>query len=133
MFEALFVIVPIFIAVVFILVIAQIVSPKFRGKLMSRQIKATKYMMDEVKDDLTDLGTTMGNIGINVKKDILNQNEDTLKDLNIRQANIDKEGIEIRTRAIKDGITKGEGIYCKHCGTIIDKDSMFCKNCGGKQ
>lgn len=133
MFEALFVIVPIFIVVVFVLVIAQIVSPKFRGKLMSRQIKATKYMMDEVKDDLTDLGTTVGNIGINVQKDILNKNEDTLKDLNIRLANIDKEGIEIRTRAIRDGITKSEGIYCKHCGTLIDKDSKFCKNCGGEQ
>lgn len=132
MFDALFVIVPIFIVVVFILVIAQIISPKFRGKLMSRQIKATKYMMDEVKDDLTDLGTTVGNIGINAQKDILNQNENTLKDLNKRQANIDKEGIEIRTRAIKDGLTKDEGIYCKHCGTLIDKDSKFCKNCGGK-
>lgn len=107
MFDALFIIAPIFIVVVFILVVAQIVSPKFRGKLMSRQIKATKYMMDESKDDIKNISTNM--------------------------ADATKDGIEITTRAIKNGLTKDESIYCKHCGNLIDKDSKFCKNCGGEQ
>lgn len=107
MFDLLFIIVPVFIVVIFIIVIAQMVSPKFRGKLMSRQIKATKYMMDESKDDIKNISTNM--------------------------ADATKDSIEITTRAIKDGITKDDGIYCKYCGSLIDGDSKFCKNCGKEQ
>lgn len=127
-----FIIVPIFIGFVFIILIASIISPKFRGKLMSRQIKATRHMIDESKDDLSSLVTTMENIGINTKKNIMEQNEDTLRDLTIKEANIDKEGIEIRARAIKDGFSK-DTMHCKHCGATIDEDSKFCKKCGKEQ
>ena len=102
MVKVLFIFVPLFIACVFILVVAQIISPKFRGKMMSRQIKAAKYMMDESKDDIRNISTNM--------------------------ADATKDGVEITTRAIKD-----ERVYCKHCGSLIDKDSKFCKNCGGEQ
>lgn len=37
---------------IFIVVIASIFSPKFQGKMMGKQIKATKYMIDETKDDM---------------------------------------------------------------------------------
>lgn len=102
-----FIFVAIFIALVFAFVIAQIISPKFRGKMMSRQIKAAKYMMDDSKEDIENISTNM--------------------------ANSTKEGIEITTRAIKKGFTEEEGIYCKHCGSKIDNDSKFCKNCGKEQ
>ncbi len=102
MVKVLFIFVPLFIACVFILVVAQLISPKFRGKMMSRQIKAAKYMMDESKDDIRNISTNM--------------------------ADATKDGVEITTRAIKD-----ERVYCKHCGSLIDKDSKFCKNCGGEQ
>lgn len=107
MVKVLFIFVPVFIACVFILVVAQLISPKFRSKIMSRQIKAAKYMMDESKDDIRNISTNM--------------------------ADATKDGIEITTRAIKDGLTKDERVYCKHCGSLIDKDSKFCKNCGGEQ
>ena len=107
MFEAMFIIVPIFIALVFVFMIAQIISPKFRGKIMSKQIKATKYMMDDSKEDIKNIYTDM--------------------------ANATKDGIEITTRAIKKGFTEEENINCMHCGSKIDKDSKFCKNCGGEQ
>lgn len=107
MVNVLFIFVPIFIVCVFILVIAQIISPKFRGKMMSRQIKAAKYMMDESKDDIRNISTNM--------------------------ADATKDGVEITTRAIKDGLIKDERVYCKHCGSLINKDSKFCKNCGGEQ
>ena len=107
MVKVLFIFVPVFIVCVFILVIAQIISPKFRGKMMSRQIKAAKYMMDESKDDIRNISTNM--------------------------ADATKDGIEITTRAIKDGLIKDERVYCKHCGSLINKDSKFCKNCGGEQ
>lgn len=107
MVKVLFIFVPVFIASVFILVVAQLISPKFRGKMMSRQIKAAKYMMDESKDDIRNISTNM--------------------------ADATKDGMEITTRAIKDGLIKDERVYCKHCGSLIDKDSKFCKNCGGEQ
>ena len=55
MFDIMFTIVPMFIGIVFIFVILSIISPKFRGKMMSRQIKATKHMVDYSKEDLEDL------------------------------------------------------------------------------
>lgn len=107
MFDVLFIIVPIFIMIVFVFIIIQIISPQFRGKLMSREIKAIKYMVDESKEDLTDISTNM--------------------------ANATKEGIKTTTSAIKEGLMSTENIYCKYCGTKIDKDSKFCKQCGKEQ
>ena len=75
--------------------------------MMSKQVKSMKYMMDESKDDFESISTNM--------------------------ANATKDGIEITTRAIKKGFTEEEGIYCKKCGSKIDKDSKFCNKCGKEQ
>ena len=53
--EILFYIVPILIGITFVLMIALMISPKLRGKLMSSQIKAAKHMMDYSKEDLKDI------------------------------------------------------------------------------
>ena len=111
MFGVMFSIIPIMaiglIIFVFILVFVLMFSPKARGKMMSKQIKATKYMVDETKDDIEDISTNL--------------------------ANATKDGIETTTRAIRKGFTEEEGMYCKHCGGKIDKDSTFCKHCGKEQ
>ena len=91
---------------VIIFVILMIVSPKFRAKFMAHQIKAQKYMLEE--------------------------NEEMLKDINRKTANISKDGVEITARAVKKGFS-GETNYCKHCGNSIDADSKFCKVCGKEQ
>ena len=130
--EILFIVVPIFIGCVFIFTIAMMVSPKLRGKMMSRQLKATKYMLDESIDDLTDIATTSSNAFIKASKNILDNNEDILKDMSRKRANINKEGIEITTRAIKKGLTETKK-YCKYCGKDIDIDSKFCSFCGKEQ
>ena len=122
--EILFYIVPILIGITFIMTIALMVSPKLRGKLMSRQIKATKHMMDYSKEDLKDILSTSADIGINAEKEILDNNEETMEDNVTRKANT--------TNAIKEGLTKSK-IYCKHCGKLIDDDSKFCKSCGKEQ
>ena len=106
MVKYMLIIVPIFIGITFLFTIAMIISPKLRGKMMARQIKAAKYMLDEAEDDLRNMST--------------------------RGANISKEGLEISSRAIKDGFTK-EKKYCKNCLEPIDEDSVFCKRCGKKQ
>ncbi len=130
--EILFYIVPILIGITFVLMIALMISPKLRGKLMSRQIKATKHMMDYSKEDLKDILSTSADIGINAEKEILDNNEETMEDNVTRKANINKKGIEITTNAIKEGLTRSK-IYCKHCGKLIDDDSKFCKSCGKEQ
>lgn len=130
--EILFYIVPILIGITFVLMIALMISPKLRGKLMSRQIKATKHMMDYSKEDLKDILSTSADIGINAEKEILDNNEETMEDNVTRKANINKKGIEITTNAIKEGLTRRK-IYCKHCGKLIDDDSKFCKSCGKEQ
>ena len=130
--EILFYIVPILIGITFVLMIALMISPKLRGKLMSRQIKATKHMMAYSKEDLKDILSTSADIGINAEKEILDNNEETMEDNVTRKANINKKGIEITTNAIKEGLTRSK-IYCKHCGKLIDEDSKFCKSCGKEQ
>lgn len=127
LFNALFIIVPVFIAVIFVVTIVMAVSPKFRGKLMGRQIKAAKYMLNDVQDDLVELGS----VAAKTKQKMIHENEDVLKDIATRSANVHKEGIEITAKAIKDGLSDAT-IYCKHCGTLIDEDSAFCKKCGKK-
>ena len=107
MIDALFIIVPIFIGTVFIFVIAMIVSPKLRGKMMSRQIKASKYMMEESKEDIKSISDNM--------------------------AYATKDSIKTTVGAIKKGLTEDDSMFCKHCGSAIDADSKFCKKCGQKQ
>jgi hypothetical protein len=127
-----FIIVPIIIVIVFVIVIIMFISPKVRGKMMARQIKAARYMLDESKDDLENMGTIVGNTSIKIKKNIIEDNEETLKDINIKEANINKEKVRITAKAIKEGLTEDNSIYCKYCGQEIDSDSIYCKNCGKK-
>ena len=127
MFNVMFIIIPIFIVLVFVFVIAMIISPKLRGKMMSRQFKSMRYMMEESKDDFSKIGNSL----IDVKKNILDQNEDALTDMANKEAKIKSVGIKSAAKAIKEGLTENS-VYCKHCGAAIDADSKFCKSCGKK-
>ena len=128
MFEMLFIIVPIFIVCVFIFTFAMILSPKLRGKMLSRQVKSLKYMMDESKDDLEDLAKT----SINTSNKILGDNEEVLKDISTKYAEINKDAIETTAKAIKKGLSDDK-LYCKNCGVLIDSDANFCSKCGKEQ
>ena len=129
MFEIMFIIVPIFVALVFIFVIAMFVSPKLRGKMMSRQFKSMTYMMEESKDDLVKMSGT----AIGIKKQMLDENEDVLTDIAQKEAKIKSVGIKSAAKAVKESFTETDGVYCKHCGSEIDSDSKFCKKCGKEQ
>ena len=132
LFDAMFVIVPVIMVIIMAFGITMAISPKARGKWMSKQIKATKYMLDDAKEDLKSMGTTAGNVGVNIKKNILDENEDTLKDMAKREANINKEYIEVTAKAIKEGLSSNNKVYCKHCGKKIDEESKYCMYCGKK-
>ena len=101
-----FKIVPLLVLAGFIFTFTMMFSPKLRAKFMGQQIKTMKYMLDE--------------------------NEEILKELNTKGANVAKDGIEIKARAMKNGLSSST-IYCKYCGESIDADSKFCKNCGQGQ
>lgn len=132
MFELIFAIFPFLWLGIFIFVILSIFSPKFRGKLMSHQVKAVKHMTDYSKEDLEDIATNISDSSINAKKKILNKNKENLKDIADAEAYILSDSIKTKAKAIKDGLSD-EKMYCKHCGNLIDSDSIFCKKCGKKQ
>lgn len=128
-FSIMSVIVPILIFCIFAFVILMIFSPKIRGKMLSNQIKSLKYMTDYSKDDIQNIATTVGDISINSTKNIMDNNEDNLKDIVEKSSNLGSIAVEKTVRAIKKGLTENS-VYCKHCGKIIDADSKFCKSCG---
>ena len=130
--EILFFIIPILVVLTFIFTIALMISPKLRGKWMSKQIEATKHMMEYSKDDLKNILSTSKSIEVNAEKEMLDNNEEIMKDNITKKANINKEGIEITAKAIKEGLSNNK-VYCKYCGKLIDSDSKYCKVCGREQ
>ena len=128
-FNIMFIVVPILVFGGFIFTFALILSSKLRGKLMSKQIDAANHMMKSSKNSLSDLAGT----ALDIKKNILTENEDVLKEMYTKEAEIEKEGLKIKTSAIKEGLSGTKNNYCKHCGSLIDSDSRFCKSCGKKQ
>lgn len=91
----------------FVIIIFTMFSPKLRSKFVDAQLKAQKQVIDD--------------------------NEELLKDLNTRSAEITKDGTKVQYRAMAEGIKEGLGeekIFCKYCGKQIDTDSKFCNGCG---
>lgn len=129
--------VSIFVIIIFILTfsliifsIVSIFNPKLRAKFMKRHIRASKDLINEVKDDLVDLGAISSSIGIEQRKRVLDENEDVMKDISRRNAEINSEGVRVTAKAIKDGLSDNSVVFCKHCGKKVDSDSKFCKYCG---
>ncbi|MBR2577990.1 MAG: zinc ribbon domain-containing protein [Erysipelotrichaceae bacterium] len=116
---------------IFALTLAMIFSPKLRGKMMSRQIKSLRYMAEYAKEDLEKTVSDLSEASINARSRVLDENEDKLKDIADRSADISKDAITTTVSAVKKGIVGTA--YCKHCGKPIDEDSRFCKHCGKEQ
>lgn len=81
-------------------------NPNIQGKMLSKQVKSLRNMMDESKD--------------------------TLKSLADDMTDITKDSVEATARAVKKGLTEEDGVACLHCGKKIDKDSKYCKYCGAR-
>ena len=106
MFKVIPILIPIVFVIIFVTAFLTIFSSNFRGKMMSKQIKATKHMLEDSKEDLKDISDTM--------------------------AYVSHDNIKSTARALREGF--GEiSIYCKHCGALIDRDSRFCNKCGKEQ
>lgn len=79
----------------------------FRPEVAKLSTKSAKYIVNDNKDDLTDIANT--------------------------SADIYNDAITQTTRAIKKGLTEEKSMFCKHCGAKIDADSKFCNKCGKEQ
>lgn len=106
--------------------------PSFRSLIMKWNVKAAKKTVNDLGDDLADIGAAMSGVAIKTQKTIFDEHEETMKDIAKRQADIESESIEVKARALKKGLSQ-DSVYCKYCGEKIDKDSVFCKSCGKKQ
>ena len=127
--HVLFIIISIVAILLIIFTIIFMVSPKLRGKMLSKQFESMRYMLDESKIDIAKLGRT----SVNIKKQILDDNEEALTEIAKKEANIKSFGIKSAAKAVKEGLTESDSIYCKYCGSAIDSDSKYCKKCGKKQ
>ncbi|MDD5823347.1 MAG: zinc ribbon domain-containing protein [Firmicutes bacterium] len=108
LFDAMFVIIPILVCAGFVFTIVMMFSSKARGKMMNKEVRATRYMMEDMKDDIQFISDEM--------------------------ADATKGAVQTTVHAIKEGIVDDEPqVYCKHCGAQIDADSKFCKVCGKEQ
>ena len=76
---------------IIIFVILSLFSPRVQGKMMSKQIKSVKHMMDYSKDDLKELMKTTAKTGTIAEKEILDENEDIMSSNERRKANIKKK------------------------------------------
>lgn len=134
-FNIMAIIVPVFIVIVFILMILMFI-PKFRAKILGLQIKTMKHVVKNNEDDLTEIGSRLGGVSANIAKNVVDQNEDTLKHTATKSAKISEEGVEITAGAIKRGFEgkkdSKSNKKCEKCDSSVDKDSSFCKECGTK-
>lgn len=109
-------------------------TPKGRSKVMKRMMKSQMDIMKNMTSG--EMGETFKDLSkaaINVKKDILEGNEDSLKEMAQMEANIETVAIKKKAAAAKEGFLGNNTMFCKHCGKNIDSDSKFCKKCGKEQ
>ena len=79
----------------------------FRPEISKLSTKSTKYIINQNKEDLTDITNT--------------------------STDIVKDAITETTKAVKKGLVQKESKFCKYCGHQIDSDSIFCNKCGKEQ
>lgn len=113
---------------IFVFVMMMMFGTKTRSKMLARQMKSLSGAANMSKEDIESMLTNLSSASINSKKKILDENEDTLKDIKDAEVRINKDAIKESAKAIKQGFV-GD-IYCKHCGKLVDSDSKYCKFCG---
>ena len=82
-----------------------VLNPNIQGKILSKQVKSLRNMMNESKD--------------------------TLKSLADDMTDINADSIEATAKAVKKGLTSDD-VICSRCGKKIDKDSKYCKYFGNR-
>lgn len=113
--------------VLFVYAITITFSTKSQIRMLKRQLSN-----NVAKDGLQDILSDLSDLAIKTKNSILEENGDMLRDIATKEANISKDAITIKAKAVKEGFGQADTMFCKHCGENIDSDSKFCKKCGQK-
>ena len=97
--------------------------------MMKSLLKQQKDLLSDKEGTLEELAST----ALKAKKKILENNAEDIAYINQKEAELKSAGIRTTAKAMKEGFTDSDSVYCKHCGTSIDSDSKFCKKCGKEQ
>ncbi len=128
--KIMFIVIPIFIGLTMIVTITMIISPKFKGYLMSRQIKSIKHMTDYSKKDIEDIEYNIYTTSIDAENKIVNDKYSEMENIYTKKANAKKEALSATSKTIKEELLS---TYCKYCKEKIPIDSNYCNKCGKKQ
>lgn len=112
----------------FVFVLLMIFNPKIRSKMMGRQLKATKMILDDNKETIKDIHNLQADIAIESTDNILDKHEKTLEKNMTKMANIGSSSVETTVRAVKQGIKNTK--ECPKCKKYNEEDAKFCKECG---
>ena len=130
LFNIIFVIVFIISILFFVFVFLMIFSPAMRSKMMGRQLKVTKRVLDDNKDTIKDIANLQADIAIESTDSILDKHEDTIEKNITKMANMSSKSVETTARAIKKGISKTK--ECPKCNELNEENAKFCQECGTK-
>ena len=122
-------IVVVFIVIVVVVIVALIAFGPVRKNMMNSLLDQQKDLLDKNSDKLESMMSSM----LQTKKRILENNAEDIAYINQKEAELKSSGVRTTAKAIKDGFTDNDSIFCKHCGSSIDSDSKFCKKCGKEQ
>ena len=117
------------IVYIFGMVVRRKNSGGLHGNMMANLIDEQQKMLEKNSDKLEGLMST----AIKTRKKILDENADDLAYLSQKEAELKSGGVRTTAKAVKEGLTGVESVFCKHCGASIDSDSKFCKKCGKEQ
>lgn len=104
-------------------------SGGLHGNMMDSLMNQQQKMLERNSDKLEGMMSSM----IKTRKKILDENADDLAYMSQKEAEIKSGGVRTTAKAVKEGLTGVESVFCKHCGASIDSDSKFCKKCGKEQ
>lgn len=85
-------------------------------------IKTTKYIAKDNKNDFKDIADTSGDIIGGVTKNIARQNAEALKEVNASNNNA----------ASAENASAQKALYCEKCGQPISPTANYCKFCRAK-
>ena len=114
----------------FVFVFLTIFSPKMRSKMLGRQLKITKRVLDDNKETIKDIHNLQADIAIESADKILDKHEDTIRKNVTKMADISSDSVETTARAIKKGISQTK--QCPECLKFNDEKAKFCQECGKK-
>lgn len=128
--EIMFIIIPIFIGLTFLFALATIISPKLRGKIMSRQIKSIKHMTDYSQKYLEDIEYNIKKAHIDAEKKIVDKKYSDLESIYTNISSAKNNAVKQTMNAVKEGLDGHK--YCQNCARINKEDATYCDKCGKK-